>query len=277
MPTPTIKHPERGRTAGADRIAQARCRLRSHRLYEAIRTPEALRIFTEHHVVCALDFMSLLKSLQRELTCVAVPWTPSVDPESARLILSIVLDEETDVRADGRVQSHFAWYLEAMDELGADTAPARDLVQALVDGARLQDALRVSRVPTAAQVFGDATTAFLERPVHVRAAVFFHGREEVIPEIFLPIVERLDREGLPCASLREYLLRHVEVDGSSHGPLAEGMLARLYQGDAALRVEAEEAALESLTARERLWDAIADAADSRDAAHRRTVGGTQGF
>ena len=74
--------------------------------------------------------MSLLKSLQRELTCVSVPWTPSVDPESARLILSIVLDEEADVRADGRIQSHFAWYLEAMDEIGADTAPARDLVEA---------------------------------------------------------------------------------------------------------------------------------------------------
>ena len=55
------------------------------------------------------------------------------------------------------------------------------------------------------------------------------------------------------------------------------MLARLYQGDAALRVEAEEAALESLTARERLWNAIADAVDSSDAARRRMVGGPQGF
>ncbi len=253
MHTPTLPQP----TAV---LAMARARLRGHRLYRAICTPEALRIFAEHHVVCVLDFMSLLKSLQRELTCVGVPWTPTSDPESARLIQQIVLDEETDVRADGRFQSHFAWYLEAMEEIGANTRPVRELVGALAAGATLQQALRSSALPPAAQTFGEITAALLARPLHVRAAVFFHGREEVIPDMFLAIVERLEHGGLRCPSLRAYLERHVDVDRGEHGPLAEQMLVRLYAGDEARRAEAEESALASLDARERLWDAIADAA-----------------
>lgn len=254
MPTSTTQHPERDHNL----INDARARLRSHQLYQAIRTPAALRIFAEHHVVCVLDFMSLLKSLQRELTCVGVPWTPSADPESARLIQSIVLDEETDVRKDGRVLSHFAWYLEAMEEIGADVGPVRGLVDALASGRPLREAVQTSALPSAARAFGESTAAFLERPLHVRAAVFFHGREEVIPEMFLPLVEWLEHEGLRCALLREYLIRHVEIDRGEHGPLGRRLLARLYRDDRS-RAEAEETALDSLAARERLWDAIARA------------------
>ncbi len=207
-------------------------------------------------MICVLDFMSLLKSLQRELTCVAVPWTPTADPESARLIQQIVLDEETDTRADGRIMSHFVWYLDAMDEIGADSRPVRELVDALESGTPLSEALRASLLPRAASAFGETTAELLERPLHARAAAFFHGREEIIPEMFLPILERLERQGLCCPALRGYLLRHIEIDGTDHGPLAERMLARLYRNSAVLRAEAEEAALFSLMARERLWDAI---------------------
>lgn len=263
MRTRTLRSPGHDPMTAGDTLQEARSRLRHHRLYGVIRTSAALRTFTEHHVVCVLDFMSLLKSLQREFTCVAVPWTPPEDPESARLIQSIVLDEETDVRADGRVQSHFAWYLEAMEEIGANTQPMRTLVDALVRGSSLPEALRSSGLPPGSRAFGESTAAFLARPLHVRAAVFFHGREEVIPEMFLPILDRLEQEGLPCATLRAYLLRHIEVDRSHHGPLAKRMLSRLYRDDLAVRAEAELAALDSLRAREQLWDAIAAAAGAR--------------
>ena len=205
--------------------------------------------------------MSLLKSLQRELTCVVVPWTPTADPGAARLIQSIVLDEETDVRADGRVQSHFAWYVEAMEEVGSDVGPVRALVAELGRGRPLSEALRSSALPVASRAFGQSTAGFLSRAIHVRAAVFFHGREETISEMSLPIVEELGKQGLACEALRAYLMRHVEVDGGQHAMLAENLLRRLYRDDKALRDEAELAALESLGARERLWDAIADACE----------------
>jgi hypothetical protein len=255
MPLPTSAPPRKV----ADPIGAVRARLARHRLYRSIRTPQGLRTFAEHHVVCVLDFMSLLKSLQRDLTCVVVPWTPVGDPESARLIQRIVLDEETDVRADGRVQSHFAWYLDAMDEIGADIGPTQALLASLAAGAPLRAAIRASALPPAAREFGQATATLLDAPLHLRAAVFFHGREDVIPEMFLQIIEQLEREGLGCATLREYLLRHVALDGDDHGPKTRALLDRIYAGDEAKRTMAEQAAYQALIEREVLWDAVADA------------------
>jgi hypothetical protein len=139
------------------------------------------------------------------VTCVAVPWVPTEDAESARLIQQIVLDEEADVRADGRVMSHFVGYLEAIDEIGADSGPARALVRALADGSPFAEAVQRSDLPPAARAFGRTTAKLLERPLHARAAAFFHGREEILPAMFLAVLKRLEDQGLPCPALREYL------------------------------------------------------------------------
>src|SRR5690349_12034323 len=102
-------------------ITPARDVVVSHPLYAALDTTQAITTFMEHHVYAVWDFMSLLKSLQRQLTCVDVPWVPSGPTGSRRLINDITLVEESDELGGGFI-SHFELYLNGMTQAGADRA-----------------------------------------------------------------------------------------------------------------------------------------------------------
>ena len=65
--------------------------------------------------------MSLLKALQQKLTCTTTPWFATENTETRYLINEIVLAEESDLTIDGKRQSHFEMYLEAMKDCGAPT------------------------------------------------------------------------------------------------------------------------------------------------------------
>ncbi|MEI6794968.1 MAG: DUF3050 domain-containing protein, partial [Verrucomicrobiota bacterium] len=61
------------------RIAPSRQRLLAHPLYARMASLDDVRVFMGSHVFAVWDFMSLLKRLQRDLTCVTVPWVPVGD------------------------------------------------------------------------------------------------------------------------------------------------------------------------------------------------------
>ena len=77
-------------------VSPARHRVISHPLYRSLDGLQPVTTFMEHHVFAVWDFMSLLKSLQRHLTCIEVPWVPTGPTGSRRLINDIVLVEESD-------------------------------------------------------------------------------------------------------------------------------------------------------------------------------------
>lgn len=79
----------------------------NHKIYSAIQDIEALKIFMEFHVYAVWDFMSLLKTLQNNLTCTSVPWFPKGSAETRHLINEIVVGEESDVDMNGIRKSHF--------------------------------------------------------------------------------------------------------------------------------------------------------------------------
>lgn len=233
--------------------------LTSHELYERLDVLSRVCVFMESHVFAVWDFMTLVKTLQQRLTCVSTPWQPPPDPLSARLINEIVLGEESDECGDGRYASHFELYLEAMAEVGANTAPIRRFLNGLTDGRPVALAIAGSEVPTSTKAFVINTLATAEGATHEVAASFLLGREDVIPEMFERMLGAID--GIPAPTLRWYLQRHIEVDGGEHGPMGFRLLRRLCGNDPERWNEAERSARRALTARRALWDGVCGAMD----------------
>lgn len=235
-------------------------RLHTHALYGAVQTPAALRIFAEHHVFAVWDFMSLLKSLQRSLTCVAVPWMPPASGRVARLINEIVLGEESDGVPNGDYASHFELYRGAMEEIGASTTAIDRCLALLSQGVSLADALTRAQAPTPVVPFVRTTFEILaEGRTHATAAAFALGREDLVPQMFTRVAAQSHMLRATHPQFFYYLDRHIEVDGDSHGPLAHEMLSLLCAGDPQRLTEAEDAAVRALQARLDLWDGILNA------------------
>ena len=208
----------------------------------------------QSHVFAVWDFMSLLKTLQRRLTCVEVPWVPTAFPRSRRFINEIVLGEESD-EYNGRPTSHFELYLEAMEQVEADTSAIRRVVAQAKRGVV---EVRGAGVPEAAGKFLEGTFSVIqEGSAAAQAAVFAFGREDAIPDMFRALVGNLAKqfEG-EMSILIWYLERHIEVDGDDHGPLALEMVADLCAEDEAVWEEAGMAAEAALRARIELWDGV---------------------
>ena len=55
------------------KISRTREDLLNHKIYLKLNSEEAIAKFMETHVFAVWDFMSLVKALQKELTCVKTP------------------------------------------------------------------------------------------------------------------------------------------------------------------------------------------------------------
>jgi hypothetical protein len=234
-----------------------RQRMVEHPVFAEIRDIQDLRIFMEAHVFAVWDFMSLVKRLQRDLTCIKVPWLPPRDRQAAQLINQIVLGEETDIDPRGEPVSHLELYLGAMREVGANTASFELFQTALANGATLQGAFDDAEVaPFIREFTGHTLQIASSAPLLAVMASFFFGREDVIPRMFSNLLEKW-RIGADQAPLFVYYLkRHIEVDSDQHGPAAKAILAAAIAGDPLRGLEVLNAAGQSIKARIRLWDGL---------------------
>jgi len=239
-------------------VASTRQQLLNNGLYYRLHTLPDLRHFMEHHVFAVWDFMSLLKALQRELTCVQLPWVPTANPATRRLINEIVLEEETDLDLQGRPTSHFEMYVHAMEECGADTAPIRRLVAAVAAGRTIAQALDEANAPESVRQFVGTTFDIIGsgRP-HAVAAAFTFGREDLIPAMFRQLVGELrDRFPGQLDTFTYYLDRHIQLDEEVHAPLAQQMVRELCADDHVRWQECQQVTIRCLIARMALWDGI---------------------
>lgn len=239
-------------------IEPVRNNLLAHPVYSQIQDLQGLQRFSETHVFAVWDFMSLLKSLQIGLTSVTLPWVPVGNADTRYLINEIVLGEESDVDEAGNRISHFELYLKAMQQMGASTNVIETIIAQINAGTKVQDAIEAAQLPKQVKDFLQFTFDIsFNAPLHVKAAVFTFGREDLIPSMFMKILDKIYADAPDKVSIFKYYIeRHIEVDGDHHSHLALDMVNRLCGTDASKWEQASVASIKALELRIGLWNAI---------------------
>jgi len=239
-------------------ISKYRDQLMTHPLYGNINSIENLKQFMESHVYAVWDFMSLVKKLQLDLTTTTLPWQPPANNSAARLINEIVWGEETDTDKEGNSVSHFEMYLSAMRQIGADKSGIDRFLTQLREEKNIFKTINNAGLSAHVSAFLDFTFSVIEEgKTHKIAAVFTFGREDLIPDMFISMIKRMNRENEHnFDQIIYYFERHIEVDGDSHGPMALDMIKNLCGTDPLKWEEAISASKTALQKRIALWDGI---------------------
>jgi hypothetical protein len=239
-------------------IEPLRQQIINHPVYGLIESIDDLGVFMNYHIYAVWDFMSLLKALQQNLTCTEVPWFPVGSANTRYLINEIVCGEESDMDSKGIRKSHYELYLDAMQQCGSEPQVFLNFISALKNNRDIELSFDEAGVPDAAKAFVHYTFDNIKcGKAHLQAAVFTFGREDLIPNMFLSIVNDLNQK-FPgqVSEFKYYLDRHIEVDGDHHSHLALAMTAELCGDDPEKWAEVEQASITALQKRIGLWDGI---------------------
>ena len=232
-------------------------RLRNHSLYSKIKDVDDLKTFSNAHVYAVWDFMSLLKFLQVNLTSISMPWFPSKNTSTSKLINEIVAGEETDEDQKGQPVSHFEMYIDSIEEFGLNTTEILSNLNTLNNIETIENDIDKLDIKSYVKDFLKFTFSVIKSgKVHEVASVFTFGREDLIPDLFIALIEGINSENNDLDKLIYYFKRHIEVDGDMHGPMSMEMLSYLCDNDESKISESALIAEKALLARISLWDGI---------------------
>lgn len=239
-----------------EKLAGLRYELFHHPLYDQIVTQEDLKVFMESHVFAVWDFMSLVKRLQRDISCVDIPWLPVSNPGLARFINEINLGEETDIGPNHEPISHLVLYVNAMKEVGADTRCFDHFLDLVRQTKNVSLALEKANVEDFVSQFVNKTMNVVHQNSTLEVATYFLvGREDPIPTMFQRILTHWT-EVEKAPQFIFYLKRHIQVDGEEHGPAAEKMLSILLAENHKNLADILPIAEKAIRSRIALWDGI---------------------
>ena len=241
----------------SDIIASFKTPLENHPIYEAVSSMDDLRCFMQHHIYSVWDFMSLLKYLQSVIAPAGSPWVPHAEGDVRRFVNELVLEEESDATpVEGEFASHFELYHQAMNEVGADTAPSKAFVDSVLSQG-IDQALEQSDIPAPSREFTTTTFSFIRNnKAHQVAAALALGREHIIPCMFRSILAKSGITQQDAPIFHFYLERHIHLDEGFHAPLSLKLLNSLCENDESKVEEAIETAQQAVNARLKLWDGV---------------------
>lgn len=255
-----------------EEIQVARQQLLNHPIYTQVKSIADLRLFMQSHVFAVWDFMTLLKSLQKNLTSVQVPWIPSKNSENVRFINETVLVEESDDIFGDTYLSHFEIYLKAMEEVGANTQAIEQFIEDIRLDLSVADALEPLAIPQSTKNFVITTVDMAQGSSVQVASSFLYGREDIIPDMFQSLLDHLAKERqLHCPYLQLYLQRHIEIDRDDHGPMGEKLLSNLCGSSPQLWQQALDSAQKAIRLRQSLWDGILSEMSPKATYHQRKL------
>tara|TARA_Y100000389_G_scaffold177244_1_gene189331 strand:+ start:50 stop:817 length:768 start_codon:yes stop_codon:yes gene_type:complete len=231
--------------------------LTSHRLFSNKLSIEQVRVFMESHIFSVWGFMSLLKSLQIEITSNNIPWLPNENTKNGltNFINEIVLCEESDEIDGIGYTSHFEIYLLAMKNIKANS----EIIIKLID--KLQTEKYDKEFINELSIYNEVRD-FIKFDLEISQSMnlpkmvgsFTLGREKVIPNIFSYIVPCI-KEDENTKYLLAYLKRHISVDGDRHGPLSIKLLDVICADEKDYCL-AYSSGIKSLELRLQVWDRI---------------------
>ena len=150
-------------------------------------------------------------------------------------------------------------YLDAMTEVNANRTQIDSFIKSINSNYSVSDALNSVDINDDVKEFTHFTFEIINSgKIHCIASAFTYGREDIIPEMFIEIINELGPGNVHCNRLKYYLERHVEIDGSLHGPIAREMVKELCGTDKKKWEEVLNVGRECILKRIQLWDAIHD-------------------
>ena len=255
------------------RIAPLRKRLRQHRIYESLKSLDDVRRFMEVHVFALWDFMHLVKCLHRapstaEATCPPKKrFKKSAGVQS--LVDEMVQNYANDLNERGERMATFRMYLDAMEQLGAETKCVASFLGDCGDcgdlragdlGPVVGPSLLSCRAPRGAADFTAYTCQVIDSSKdHKVAASLVFGRQSLIVDALLRALGEVERrEGTRVDKFRFLLSKYKSLYANNWPALSYQVLVELCGYSDEKWKEAEEAAVGALKARIALWDATHD-------------------
>ena len=240
-------------------ISPLKDQLQNHRIYQHLKDIDDIKIFMEHHVFAVWDFMSLLKYLQINLTTIQTPWVPPKNAILSRFINEIVHGEESDINELGEPKSHFEMYLDAMKQIHCNCEKIDIFSNQIQSNHSIEEAFSKINMDHRVISFVNFTFSLIKiNKPHLVASSFTFGRENLLPEVFIKILNASDPENKVISKFKYYLARHIELDGEEHGPLSLKLVSELCGEDEQKWAEVLAIAKISLEKRIELWDSITD-------------------